>query len=54
MLFSIETCERSHRDLELLRLFAREKKETKAGKGHDLEAVLAQADDLLEEMEIQC
>jgi prevent-host-death family protein len=51
VLLSIETYERSQRDLELLRLLARGEKEIEAGKGHDLDAVLAEADVLLEEME---
>jgi len=51
VLLSIETYERSQRDLELLRLLARGEKEIEAGKGHDLDVVLAEADALLEEME---
>jgi prevent-host-death family protein len=49
VLLSIETYERSQRDLELLRLLARGEKEIESGKGHDLDAVLAEADALLEE-----
>ncbi|MCX5646051.1 MAG: hypothetical protein NTZ17_15435 [Phycisphaerae bacterium] len=38
-------------ELELLRLLARGEKEIEAGKGHDLDTVLAEADALLEEMQ---
>lgn len=50
VLLSIEAYERSQRDLEILRLLARGEKEIEAGKGHDLDAVLAEADALLEEI----
>jgi hypothetical protein len=35
--------------IEILRLLARGEKEIEAGKGYDLEAVLAEADSLLKE-----
>jgi prevent-host-death family protein len=51
VIISVEAYERCQRELELLRLLARGEKEIKAGKGHDLDAVLAEADALLEEMQ---
>ena len=47
---STETYEHSQHELELLRLLARGEKEIEAGKGYDLDAVLAEADTLLKEM----
>jgi prevent-host-death family protein len=47
VLVSLESYERSQHELELLRLLARGEKEIEAGKGHDLDAVLAEADSLL-------
>ncbi|NLH43200.1 MAG: type II toxin-antitoxin system Phd/YefM family antitoxin [Planctomycetes bacterium] len=47
VMVSIQAYERSQRDLELLRLLARGEKEIEAGEGHDLDAVLAEADALL-------
>ena len=44
---SLESYERSQHELELLRLLARGEKEIEVGKGHDLDAVLAEADSLL-------
>jgi hypothetical protein len=38
--------------LELLRLLARSEKEIEAAKGYDLDAVLAEADALLEEAKL--
>jgi len=38
-------------ELELLRLFARGEKEIEAGKGFELDVVLAEADALLKEMQ---
>lgn len=49
VMVSMETYEHSQHELELLRLLARGEKEIEAGKGHDLDAVLAEADSLLKE-----
>ncbi|MEW6388642.1 MAG: type II toxin-antitoxin system Phd/YefM family antitoxin [Thermodesulfobacteriota bacterium] len=49
VLLSVESFERSERDKELLRLLARGEREIAAGKGYDLDAVLAEADALLAE-----
>ena len=49
VLMSAEAYARAERDRELLRLLARGEKEIAAGKGHDLDAVLAEADALLGE-----
>ena len=49
VMMSIEAYERSEHDRELLRLLARGEKEIAAGKGHRLDAVLAEADALLAE-----
>ena len=46
-MMSAETYARSEHDRELLRLLARGEKEIAAGKGHSLDAVLAEADALL-------
>ena len=47
VLLSVEEFERREQDLEILRLLARGEKEIAAGVGHDLEEVLADADELL-------
>ncbi len=47
VLMSVEEFERREQDLEILRLLARGEKEIAAGVGHDLEEVLADADELL-------
>ena len=47
VMLSVETYERSERDRELLRLLAKGEKEIEAGKGYDLDSVLAEADALL-------
>ncbi len=47
VMLSIETFERSEHEKELLSLLARGEKEIGIGDGHDLEAVLAEADLLL-------
>ena len=47
VLLSIESYEHSERDKELLRLLARGEREIETGEGHDLDAVLAEADALL-------
>ena len=49
VMMSAEAYERSEHDRELLRLLARGEKEIAAGKGHSLDAVLAEADALLAE-----
>ena len=43
---SIEDSDPREQDLEILRLLAQGEKEIAAGVGHDLEEVLAEADDL--------
>jgi prevent-host-death family protein len=50
VMVSMEAYEHSQHELELLRLLARGEREIEAGKGYDLEAVLAEADSLLKEM----
>ncbi len=47
VIVSIKAYEHSQHELEILRLLARGEKEIEAGKGYDLEAVLAEADILL-------
>ncbi len=47
VMLSIDAYERVEHDKELLRLLARGEKEIEAGKGHDLDSVLAEADSLL-------
>jgi hypothetical protein len=49
MLNKSESHKRSEPDKELLRLLARGEKEIAAGNGHDLEAMLAEADAILAE-----
>jgi prevent-host-death family protein len=49
IMMSAEAYERAEHDRELLRLLARGEKEIAAGKGHGLDAVLAEADALLAE-----
>jgi prevent-host-death family protein len=49
VLLSTEAYERAEHDLQLLRLLARGDKEIAAGKGFDLDAILADADALLAE-----
>ena len=49
VMLSTEAYERGERDRELLRLLARGEKEIAAGKGYDLDAVLAEADAVLRE-----
>ena len=49
VLLSTEAYERAEHDLQLLRLLARGDKEIAAGKGFDLDAILADADALLSE-----
>jgi hypothetical protein len=45
----MEAYKHSQHELEILRLLARGEKEIEAGKGYDLDAVLAEADSLLRE-----
>jgi len=47
VILSVEEYERRERDLEILRLLAQGEKEITAGVGHDLDDVLADADELL-------
>jgi prevent-host-death family protein len=47
VLVSVEAYEHSQHEREILRLLARGEMEIKAGKGHDLASVLAEADELL-------
>jgi prevent-host-death family protein len=49
VMLSVDAYERSLYDRELLRLLARGEKEIEAGKGHDLDSILAEADALLSE-----
>ena len=49
VMVSMETYEHSQQEIELLRLLARGEKEIEAGKGYDLDAVLAEADSMLNE-----
>ncbi|OHB65457.1 MAG: prevent-host-death family protein [Planctomycetes bacterium RBG_13_60_9] len=51
VMVSVEVYERCQCELELLRLLARGEKEIEAGKGYDLDTVLAEADTLLKEMQ---
>jgi len=50
VMVSMEAYEHSQHELELLLLLARGEKEIEAGKGYDLDAVLAEADSLLKEI----
>jgi prevent-host-death family protein len=52
VMVSMEAYEHSQHELELLRLLARGEKEIEAGKGYDLEVVLAGADSLLKEKKL--
>jgi len=47
VLLSLDEYERGEHERQLLRLLARGEQEIAAGKGHDLDAVLAEADALL-------
>ena len=49
VMVSMETYKHSQHELEILRLLACGEKEIEAGKGYDLDAVLAEADSLLKE-----
>ena len=50
VMVSMEAYEHTQHELEILRLLARGEREIEAGKGYDLDAVLAEADSLLEGM----
>ena len=47
VMVSTQTYERTQHELDILRLLARGEAEIEAGVGHDLDDVLAQADELL-------
>ena len=49
VLLSVETYQRAQSERELLYLLARGEQEIAAGKGHDLDAIIAEADALLSE-----
>jgi len=51
VLLSLEAYERSEQERQILRLLARGERDIATGKGHDLDEVLAEADDLLSEDE---
>jgi prevent-host-death family protein len=51
VMVSIDAYEHCQHELELLRLLARGEKEIQAGKGYDLDTVLAEADALLKELQ---
>ncbi len=51
VMVSVEDYEHSRNELELMRLLARGQKEIEAGAGYDLDAVLAEADILLEDLQ---
>lgn len=48
VMLSVEAYEQSERDRQLLLLLARGEKEIAEGRGHSLESVLAEADQMLE------
>jgi len=50
VLVSVEAYEHSQHEREILHLLARGEKEIKAGHGHELADVLAEADELLKEV----
>jgi prevent-host-death family protein len=50
VMVSMEAYEHTQHKLEMLRLLARGEQEIEAGKGYDLDAVLAEADSLLKGM----
>ncbi len=51
VMVSVEAYEHSQHELEILRLLARGEKEIEAGEGRELDAVMADADALLEELQ---
>ena len=48
VMVSVDVYDRAQQELELLRLLARGEREIEAGKGHDLDEVLAEAEALLQ------
>ena len=48
VLMSVESYEKTERELEILKRIARGEKEVRSGKGHDLDDVMADADELLD------
>ena len=50
VMVSMEVYEHTRHELEILKLIARGEKEIETGKGYDLDAVLSEADSLLEGM----
>ena len=48
VLMSVESYEKTERELAILKRIARGEKEVRAGKGHDLDDVMAEADELLD------
>ena len=47
VLMSVESYQETERELEILKRIVRGEKEVRAGKGHDLDDVMADADELL-------
>jgi prevent-host-death family protein len=47
VMLSVDEYERAENERQLLRALARGEQEIRAGKGHDLDSVLAEADELL-------
>ena len=52
-MLSMEEYERAENERLILRLLARGEKEIAAGKGHDLDEVLGEADHLLDELDAE-
>ena len=48
VMLSVEAYERTEREREILHLLARGEKEIAAGRGYDLDSVLAEAEEILE------
>ena len=48
VLMSVESYEKSERELEILKRIARGEKEVRSGKGHDLDDVMDDADELVD------
>jgi prevent-host-death family protein len=51
VMVSMEVYEHTQNEIELLRLLARGEQEIEAGKGYDLDVVLAEADSILKEIQ---
>lgn len=47
VMIGVDAYERMEREIEILRLLAKGDREIEAGEGYDLDAILAEADDLL-------